>query len=405
MKTNLLNSIVGWMCCNEAPALDGEWVKLCDYGHYPHRLGMQDCTKTGLAEMALNFAADKTKAGKRWRGVPITMGHRLARNENLPDMGAKLGRVLDFELRDEGPFVQVAWNSKGTTNVQEGYAEFPSPEWLLKKGAKGFMQPVKLVGIGMVESPNIPTSEAWTNESPQPEPNDHKPMKLLELLRTFLALNEEADEAAITTALNDCMCGEKPEQPRTLRSLLWLPEDATAEQVQAAIATREAQANENTIAVEALKAKLAEEEGKATAANEQVTALNEQITTLNTQLETANNERTAAQATHRDALIHLAINEGRATPAEREALVTAFNEDFTAAATALQTKKPTHHTKALVLPVKDARSKQLAVNEAQEKFAALATEHAKAKSIPYQQAFNELLRDPKHGELVLAMNG
>ena len=417
----ILKDTPAYLFCNEAVTAGAAWLRLCEYGHYPNAAGMQDCTREGLALMVNEFQARKAKAGDRWRGDPITMGHRDRPNKHLPHMGAKLGKVLDIQLRDDGPYVQVAWNSLGEENIAEGWAEFPSPEWYVKDNAKRLAQPVKFKAIGMVETPNIPTSEAWTNEDPEQATTDNTDptMNLLESLRAFLALNEDADEAAITLALNDCMGGDMA-KPRTVRQILWLEPDATAEQVKAAMASREADLQRMQADLDAMKAKLAEEESKTVAANERVTALeadlatateaaqtalNEKLTTAETDLTTARAELATANAARRDLVIDLAINEGRAAEADREILITAFNEDFAGGLQKVASLAKRFDTRGIQLTRKNEMQRQLNQGEAQAQFIAVVNEHQRATGKNYQTAFNECLANKEHAALVLAMNG
>lgn len=377
-----LQGLLAALCCNETPALTGaEWEKLCPYGHYPHKLGMQDCTKQGLQELALNIAQDKARRGSNWRGYPITMGHRLAPNKNLPHMGAKLGRVLDLQLREDGPYVLIAWNSLGQENVKEGWAEYPSPEWYLTDGPKGMKRPVVFAGIGMVETPNIPDAGAWTNEDPETitpnNPDDNTTMNLKQIALA-LGLAEDADEATILAAI---------------------------ETMKKAHETSETAAKEATEEADNSKKAACNEKARADKAEADLVALNEQVTTLTTAKAEAEKAVLAANEARRDLIISQAVNEGKATPAEKDKLIIAFNEDFDKAATELLSRKPAYNTKAVDMPRAEARKQQLAVNEARNEFAAVVKAHMEKTKKSYQEAFNECLKDKQHAALVMAMNG
>ncbi len=103
------------------------------------------------------------------------------------------------------------------------------------------------------------------------------------------------------------------------------------------------------------------------AANAQVTALTTERDGLQAQLQAVNDALVAERELRRDLIIENAIESGRATAADRPALVALFNSDFDAAWADLKKRTPAYNTQRLELPKKplaDASARRAAQLEA-----------------------------------------
>jgi hypothetical protein len=341
---------------NDIAENEKEWIVVARFGIYPNKEGRQRINATTCKQVIDAFHAEReaaANAAENWAGKPIFIGHPDVIPKAYPDDRAR-GSVLDLKIEGKKLLAQVAWNSLGRHNKAEGEHLYPSVAWHFNDVGEGVIEPADLVSVGLTNRPNmkdLPPIVALNEEDQPDTPEDDMKKELAEKLRRFLALNEDADQDAMLTAINDCM--EGPEQPRTLRSILWLPEDASADTVKAALATRAAEIAQRQAELDDLTAKLATEQAATAAVNERATALEAEVTTLKAtmvpkaDLEAATAKLTAINEAHRDELIRVAINEGRATPAEKDALIATFAEDFTKATETLKARKPALNTKPL----------------------------------------------------------
>lgn len=146
------------------PKLD--WIKLVDYGEHPHRLGMQVITEESAREMVKNFHSLWGKFTRKFRGVPIYIGH-----PDDPHFQGKPGHsdtrayawVKDIAARHDGIWILPKWSEAGRDLLKNAYFKFLSPRWeMTPLGAQRFA-PRALVSIGLTNNPNIPV-EAIANQ-------------------------------------------------------------------------------------------------------------------------------------------------------------------------------------------------------------------------------------------------
>ena len=354
------------------------WHRLSPWGVYAHSLGRQMVNKDTVAEMVAAFNSERLARGDNWRGVPIYPGHPDRPDAPKGTVKKKIGSVMAMDIRADGLYVQTAWNSKGKENILEGECPYPSPVWRLKDGPNGSKVPVKLLSVGMVPDPNIVDADAWTNEAtPEAAKEDPAPD-----ITPALSFND-----ALQIIVSGGGMGSDKEEVRSLRAKLWLPEDATIDQVKAALATRLAEH-------EAAKARLTECETEIAALKDQVAAEQAKAATATTAMNDA----------IRDAAITVAINEGRATEGERAALLTAFNDGFDTALTALNSRRPKLDVKPAALDVRMAHEARMGRAAAQTAFNDAVSAHMKAPGKDYQTAFNDCFRSPEHAALIAALN-
>lgn len=143
-----------------------DWIKLVDYGEHPHRLGMQVITEESASEMVKNFHSLWGKFSRRFRGVPIYIGH-----PDDPHFQGKPGHsdtrayawVKDIAARHDGIWILPKWSEAGRDLLKNAYFKFLSPRWeMTPLGAQRFT-PRALVSIGLTNNPNIPV-EAIANQ-------------------------------------------------------------------------------------------------------------------------------------------------------------------------------------------------------------------------------------------------
>jgi len=271
-----------------------------------------------------------------------------------------------LEARNDGLYVERKLNKLGIENDAEGFFPYPSIGWFVRSIGNGRVVPELLDHVGMVQHPNIKNVPAWTNESPLPEPGNNPQQNDMNLKAIALALGlaDTATEAEILAAIDKL---------KTSCSTAATEVENSKKAMNQAIAERD--------------------QHKTLATNEQTAA-----TGLKTDLTKANNERV-------EAVLQLAINEGRIKPADKAAWVARFSADATKATNELAAIKPRVNVTPLLINRAEREHRHMAVNEANERLKTLAeavlTKH---KNDP-RKAFAAVCADPANKALVMAANG
>lgn len=148
-----------------------KWIKLLDYGTYPHFQGLQDLSLSACKVLASNFNSLCAKLKRKFASVPIYIGHpddpHFAGQNGHNDTKA-YGWAKALEARADGLHVQIGWSSAGAELIQNAFYKFLSPRWEMLASPKGSYRPIKLISIGLTNHPNIPC-EALSNEQ-RPSP-------------------------------------------------------------------------------------------------------------------------------------------------------------------------------------------------------------------------------------------
>ncbi len=148
-----------------APA-PGQWLKLADYGDWPHPSGLQRFTQASAENMVRGFQSLWGKLRRRFGGVPLYVGH--------PDDAAFVGQpghddtrayawVTSLEARPDGLYILPRWSEPGRELLRHAFYKFLSPRWQLRPLGDGAFEPVRLLSIGLTNHPNIP-GEAIANQ-------------------------------------------------------------------------------------------------------------------------------------------------------------------------------------------------------------------------------------------------
>ncbi len=144
----------------------GQWLKLADYGDWPHPSGLQRFTQPAAENMVRGFQSLWGKLRRRFGGVPLYVGH--------PDDAAFAGQpghddtrayawVTSLEARPDGLYILPRWSEPGRELLRHAFYKFLSPRWQLRPLGDGTFEPVRLLSIGLTNHPNIP-GEAIANQ-------------------------------------------------------------------------------------------------------------------------------------------------------------------------------------------------------------------------------------------------
>lgn len=146
----------------------GQWLKLADYGDWPHPSGLQRFTPTSAATMVQGFQSLWGRLRRRFGGVPLYVGH--------PDDPAFAGQpghddtrayawITSLEARSDGLYIHPRWSEPGREMLRNAFYKFLSPRWQMRPLGDGTFEPVRLLSVGLTNNPNIP-GEAIANQKP-----------------------------------------------------------------------------------------------------------------------------------------------------------------------------------------------------------------------------------------------
>lgn len=293
---------------------DGDWVMLAPYGDFPNPKGVQRITRQDGEELANQYRSWLNIP--QWVvGAPVYKGHpdheQFRGQPGHTDTEA-VGRVKGLEARADGIFANVKWNERGRGLIENEAFSHPSVNWAMARRTDGTWRPVRLKSVGLTNTPNIPVP-------------------------------------AITVANEISTEGNKGnEVMKKIAKRLGLAEDATEEQIDAALSQREADlANERTARGSERAARLTADRERETAetnfANEQ-----KETNRLKTGLQTAETQLQGARKKAASVLIAAAMTAGKVLPAEKAQWETDFANatDFDAVEKKLESAKVKANTQS-----------------------------------------------------------
>lgn len=348
MKLRVLISAINESSLTKAVAAlneqlgDGDWIRIAPFGEYPNKVGLQVLDVAAGTEMVKAFNSLETKLSTMWRGLPIYEGHPDDADWARQNPGVKksaVGRVKKLEARADGVWGFVAWNELGEKLVHGPAPAYTaqSPHWgmlPLAKRAKAF-QPVELWSLGLTNQPNIAGTHMGLNEADDSTMKKH-------IIALLAALGRPVADAAAVT------------------------DEQLATAVNEAVAPASA-------AVAAAN-KLATVEPQLLASTNEVATLKGQLSTLTTEREAAKTSAANERQARANLIVQAAINEGRATEAQRADLAGQLvaASDFDAKAKEIAGLKKAINTKSSLGDIASRKSetdvsKVSAINEAVQK--------------------------------------
>ena len=176
----------------------GQWLKLADYGNWPHSSGLQRFTQPAAETMVRGFQSLWGRLRRRFGGVPLYIGH-----PDDPSFAGQPGHadtrayawITSLEARSDGLYILPRWSEPGRELLRHAFYKFLSPRWQLRPLGDGAFEPVRLLSIGLTNHPNIP-GEAIANQQPPVSPSCSSENILPRLLEAL-----DLDSAAPSEAL------------------------------------------------------------------------------------------------------------------------------------------------------------------------------------------------------------
>lgn len=143
------------------------------FGDFPHAVGLQRFDASAANALIAALAANPN-------GQPIYRGHPDVPGmaEDWPDKDAKgwiHAAAITAHNGRPGCRFTVKYNEDGLEIVRQAKLKFPSPFWKLRVIGKSddgrrIVAPTELVSIGLVNNPNIPVPAVANAATPQPQP-------------------------------------------------------------------------------------------------------------------------------------------------------------------------------------------------------------------------------------------
>lgn len=153
------------------------WLKLADYGDWPHARGLQRLTQPAATRLAHGFKSLLGRLRRRFTGVPIYIGH-----PDDPSFAGQPGHddtrayawVSNLEARPDGLHLLARWSEPGRELLRHSFYKFLSPRWEMRPVAPGVFEPTRLLSIGLTNHPNIPGEAVANASSAQPQTGNRK---------------------------------------------------------------------------------------------------------------------------------------------------------------------------------------------------------------------------------------
>ena len=285
---------------------------LVPYGDWPHAEGLQHFGREEAQTIVGYFKNTWNRIKRAVVGLPIFKGHPdlpAPIGNEYPDKG-EYGQVADMDARPDGLAIKLILSEAGATLVERGL-KYISPHWLANAvgkttAGKTIYAPVFLKSIGLTRSPNIPCPSLVNSAT------------------------SAAHGAGKTTQENQV-------NKEALIKLLGLANEATEEQITAAIVALQKRPEPSA---------LANETAAKTAAEGKVTALEGEKSTLATKVTEAQTALANERKARIDEVVADAIRKGVVTEAEKATWTQRLKSNFEAESKVLANAKPVIKTKS-----------------------------------------------------------
>lgn len=182
---------------NEWPNATGGWLRLAEYGDWPHARGVQRFTRSSADRMAAYFKSLRGRLARRFGGLPVFIGHpddpTFAGQSGHDDTRA-YAWIADMDAREDGLYVLPRWSQAGRELLGNAFYKFLSPRWAMRHLDGDVFEPVRLISIGLTNQPNIPGEAIANEEKVVMENHDtmERPVEALDVLE-LLGVDPEGD--------------------------------------------------------------------------------------------------------------------------------------------------------------------------------------------------------------------
>jgi hypothetical protein len=134
-------------------------IRIVEYGEHPHQKGLQRVTFEVARRLEDNFHSLRGLLSRRFGGLPVYVGHpddpEYAGQPGHTDTRAH-GWIIDLAAKPDGLYGEIKWAKSGRELIDNANYKFFSPRWVMKAVGDGVFEPVKMLSVGLTNTPNIP---------------------------------------------------------------------------------------------------------------------------------------------------------------------------------------------------------------------------------------------------------
>ncbi|MFA5257906.1 MAG: phage protease [Opitutales bacterium] len=143
-------------------------IRIVEYGEHPHPKGLQRVSFEVAQRLEQGFHSLRGRLARRFGGLPVFVGH-----PDDPDFAGRPGHgdsrahawIVDLRAQPDGLYALLRWSRTGREFVENANYKFFSPRWVMRGVGDGVFEPVRLISVGLTNTPNIP-GEAISNCAP-----------------------------------------------------------------------------------------------------------------------------------------------------------------------------------------------------------------------------------------------
>ena len=385
MKIQLANSseqsqtFIGLV--NELKVDADGWAMIAPYGDYPntaviaHPSGrlekfpaVQRLDELAVKAMIETFNASWGGAKRYLAGAPIYDGHpdMPGAGDRYPDKSTK-GVIFELAARPDGFYGRPVFTNDGMKLVESGQRRCFSARWTAQdhgmENGKRVLIPSVFLSVGLTNQPNLPVrhlmNAEWQLEDDPTATKQHTETAMKKTIVDWLnalgfSLANDATDEQVGEQLKKV--GEKVKGAATL-------------------------ANEKDTATTQL-----ETERQATKAAKDL------VTSRDTELANVRGELSAERKAHIDAVLDLAIKEGRITAAQRPEWAGKLEANFANDAAAIRKLTPAMHTSSRTGKLGERKTEMANVQDRSEQVTNLVNEEMKRNGGDYDRAFSTIRR-------------
>lgn len=349
------------------PTSSASWLRLAEYGDWPHPRGLQRFTPAAAHTMVRYFKSLRGRLCRKFGGLPVYIGHpddaHFSGQSGHTDTRA-YAWVTDLEARRDGLYGAFKWSTAGEELLGNAFYKFLSPRWAMEPLGKDTFQPVRLLSIGLTNQPNIPgeaiaNSVALHSVPASPAPAIEPAQDTSATTQNAHTVRPPTTDASDTATHAPALCADDatPVTYRELRAALGVSNEVDP--------------------LEAISELREQSERFYRIACEQSDALGKESATL------AN-----ARREHIGLVVENALLSGRIAPHETDAWRHSLEEDWDAGHAELRGRAPTLKTTAIA----NTRAPQAAASNTRADFLARVEAHAKATGLNFAAAWSDLKR-------------
>jgi hypothetical protein len=142
-------------------------IRIVEFGDHPHAKGLQRVSFEVARRLEDGFHSLRGLLARHFGGLPVYVGHpddpEYAGQPGHTDTRAH-GWITDLRAKPDGLYGEIKWSKSGRELIDNANYKFFSPRWMMRSVGGGVFEPVRLLSLGLTNTPNIP-GEVIANEA------------------------------------------------------------------------------------------------------------------------------------------------------------------------------------------------------------------------------------------------